>query len=56
MNLALCNNPTSPSPTKERLVALAALEDVRQLSPVLTRVSDLLISGGRIVVMGALGR
>ena len=48
--------PNSPSVIIIKLCLEFALEDVSQLSPVLTRVSKLLVSGGKIVVMGALGR
>ena len=47
--------PNPPSVIIIKLCLEFALEDVSQLTPVLTRVSDLLVSGGRIVIMGALG-
>ena len=47
--------PNSPSVIIIKLCLEFALDHVSQLTQVLTRVSNLLTGGGKLVVMGALG-
>ena len=48
--------PNSPSVIIIKLCLEFALDHVSQLTPVLTRVSNILSSGGKLVIMGALGK